>query len=49
LLRNTNGGLEEWTMNGSQITSMQAVMYQGYLPNPANSWNTLAKPTDFIG
>jgi hypothetical protein len=49
LWRNSNGALAEWTMNGSQITSSQYVTFQGNPVSLANSWTTLAKPTDFIG
>ena len=49
LWRNSDGALAEWTMNGSQITSGQAVTFQGNPVTLANSWSTLAKPTDFIG
>ena len=49
LWRNSDGALAEWTMNGSQITSGQSVTFQGNPVSLANSWTTLAKPTNFIG
>ena len=48
LLRNTNGAMEEWSMNGSQIASASQVTFQGNPATPPNSWNTLSKPTDFV-
>jgi hypothetical protein len=36
-------------MNGSKITSDQYVTFQSNLVTLANSWTTLAKPTDFSG
>ena len=48
LWRNTNGTLVEWAMNGSQITSNQEVTFQGNPATPANTWATLAKPTDLV-
>ena len=48
LWRNSSGALAEWTMNGSHITSEQQVTFQGNPTTPANSWSTLAKPTDFF-
>ncbi|MBV9112358.1 MAG: VCBS repeat-containing protein [Hyphomicrobiales bacterium] len=47
LWRNTNGNLEEWSMNGAQITSASPVTFQGNAATPPNSWTTLLKPTDF--
>jgi hypothetical protein len=48
LLRNTNGAMEEWSMNGSQIASASQVTFQGNPATPPNSWTTLSKPTDFV-
>ncbi len=46
LLRNTNGALEEWTMNGSQVESGQAITYQGAPVSLGSSW-ALAEVGDF--
>ena len=48
LLRNTNGAMVEWSMNGAQIASSSQVTLQGNPATPPNSWNTLSKPTDFV-
>ena len=48
LLRNTNGAMEDWSMNGAQIASASQVTFQGSPATPPNTWNTLAKPTDFV-
>ena len=49
LLRNTSSGaMEEWSMNGAQIASASQVTFQGSPATPPNTWNTLAKPTDFV-
>jgi serralysin len=48
LLRNTNGAMVEWSMNGAQIASSSQVTSQGSPITPSASWNTLAKPTDFL-
>ena len=48
LLRNTNGAMVEWSMNGAQIASSSQVTFQGSPATPPNSWNTLSKPTDFV-
>jgi hypothetical protein len=37
--RNTNGALIDWSMNGSQIMSISAFMYQGAPVDLPNSWN----------
>jgi hypothetical protein len=42
LLRNTNGSLGEWMMNGSQIESAEAVTFQGTAVSLNSSW-TLAR------
>jgi hypothetical protein len=46
LLRNTNGSLGEWMMNGSQIESAEAVTFQGTAVSLNSSW-TLAAIGDF--
>jgi hypothetical protein len=48
LLRNTNGAMVEWSMNGAQIASSSQVTFQGNPATPPNTWNTLSKPTDFV-
>ena len=48
LLRNTNGSLEEWLMNGSQIESAQAITSQGQPVSLGSSW-ALAAVGDFSG
>ena len=48
LLRNANGSLEEWIMNGSQIESGQAVTDQGAAVSLGSSW-ALAAVGDFNG
>ena len=48
LLRNTNGAMEEWSMNGARITSSSQVTLQGNPATPSNAWTTLSKPTDFF-
>ena len=48
LLRNTNGAMVEWSMNGAQIASSSQVTFQGSAATPPDSWNTLSKPTDFV-
>ena len=48
LLRNTNGSLGEWMMNGSQIESAEAVTFQGTAVSLNSSW-TLAAIGDFNG
>ena len=48
LWRNTDGELAEWTMNGSQITSGQAVTFQGNPVDLSPSWS-LAGVGDFTG
>ena len=48
LLRNTNGAMVEWSMNGAQIASSSQVTFQGSPATPPSGWNTLSKPTDFI-
>jgi hypothetical protein len=48
LLRNTNGSLREWLMNGSQIESSQAITDRGASVSLASSW-TLAAVGDFNG
>ncbi|MBV9589553.1 MAG: FG-GAP repeat protein [Hyphomicrobiales bacterium] len=48
LLRNTNGAMEEWSMNGAQIASASPVTLQGSPATPPNTWSTLSKPTDFV-
>ena len=48
LWRNTNGSLNEWTMNGSQIASSQTITLQGNPAAPSSNWSTLSKPTDFV-
>jgi hypothetical protein len=48
LLRNANGSLGEWMMNGSQIESAEAVTYQGTAVSLNSSW-TLAAIGDFNG
>ena len=48
LLRNSNGALEEWIMNGSQIESSQAIAYQGAPVSLGSSW-ALAEVGDFNG
>ena len=35
-------------MNGAQIASASQVTFQGSPATPPNTWNTLAKPTDFV-
>jgi hypothetical protein len=49
LWRNTNGSLDEWAMNGAQITLSQTITLQGNPAEVTSNWSTLAKPTDFIG
>jgi hypothetical protein len=48
LWRDTNGTLAEWTMNGSQITSGQAVTFQGNAVTLDASWQ-IAQIGDFTG
>ena len=48
LLRNTNGSLEEWLMNGSQIESGHAITFQGAAVSLNSSW-ALAEIGDFNG
>ena len=48
LWRNANGSLIEWTMNGSQITSSQAVTLGGAAATPGTSWS-IAGIGDFNG
>jgi len=48
LLRNTNGSLEEWIMNGSQVESAQPVTFQGKAVSLDSSW-ALATVGDFNG
>ena len=48
LWRNTNGSLIEWTMNGSQIASSQAVTFGGSAAMPDTSWS-IAAIGDFNG
>jgi FG-GAP-like repeat/FG-GAP repeat len=48
LLRNTNGAMEDWSMNGAQIASSSQVTLQGNPATPSNAWTTLSKPTDFF-
>ena len=48
LWRNTNGSLIDWTMNGSQITSSQAVTFGGSAAMPDTSWS-IAAIGDFNG
>ena len=42
LWRNTNGSLIDWTMNGSQIASSQAVTLGGSAAMPDTSWSVAA-------
>ena len=44
LLRNTNGSLVDWTMNGSQVANSQMLNVQGNVTNLDNSWQTEANP-----
>jgi hypothetical protein len=46
LWRNTNGTLIDWTMNGSQVASIQEVMLQGSPAMPDASWQ-IAQIGDF--
>jgi FG-GAP-like repeat len=46
LWRNTNGTLIDWTMNGSQVVSMQEVTLQGSPATPDASWQ-IAQIGDF--
>jgi large repetitive protein len=48
LWRNSNGSLQEWLMNGSQITSSQAPTFQGSAVSPDASWSVIAAG-DFNG
>ncbi len=48
LLRNTNGSLGEWMMNGSQIEFAEPVTFQGTAVSLNSSW-TLAAIGDFNG
>src|SRR4029077_9355307 len=48
LWRNQNGTLVDWTMNGSQITSLQTVTFGGSPATPNSSWN-VAGIGDFNG
>jgi FG-GAP-like repeat len=48
LLRNSNGTLADWTMNGSQIESAQIVTYQGAAVTLDPSWS-IAAIGDFSG
>ncbi len=48
LWRNTNGSLDEWTMNGSQVTASQAVTLGGNPVSPDASWS-IAGIGDFNG
>ncbi|MBV9978310.1 MAG: VCBS repeat-containing protein [Hyphomicrobiales bacterium] len=48
LWRNSSGSLEEWTMNGAQITASQGVTLQGSPATPPSNWASLSKPTDFV-
>jgi serralysin len=48
LFRNTNGSLEEWMMNGSQIESAEPVTFQGNAVSLNSSW-ALAAIGDFTG
>ena len=49
LWRNSNGAMDEWSMNGAQIASASQVTLQGNPATPPNSWTILSKPTDFLG
>jgi hypothetical protein len=48
LWRNTNGSLVDWTMNGSQITTVQQVAFQGSPVTLDPSWQ-IAQIGDFNG
>jgi len=48
LWRNDSGAMAEWLMNGSQITSSFAPSSGGAAVAPDASWQTQAKPTQFI-
>ena len=48
LWRNTNGSLVDWTMNGSQIASVQPVTLGGSAATPDSSWS-IAGIGDFNG
>ncbi|MBV9053007.1 MAG: VCBS repeat-containing protein [Hyphomicrobiales bacterium] len=41
LWRNTNGSLVDWTMNGSQISSLQTVTLGGSAVAPDSSWSVV--------
>jgi hypothetical protein len=46
LLRNSNGALEEWSMNGAQIASASQVTFQGTAATPPSAWSILSNPTE---
>jgi hypothetical protein len=46
--QSTTGALQEWQMNGAQIVSAQAIASQGSTVMPPSSWQSQAKPADFI-
>jgi hypothetical protein len=48
LWRNTNGSLVDWTMNGSEITSAQAITFGGSTVSPDSSWSVV-RIGDFNG
>ena len=48
LWRNTNGNLIDWSMNGAQVTSSQAITSQGSAVAPGASWR-VAGIGDFNG
>jgi hypothetical protein len=48
LWRNVNGQLDDWSMNGAQVTSSQTITSQGSAVAPDNSWS-VAGTGDFSG
>src|SRR4029077_13744270 len=48
LWRNSNGSLIDWTMNGSQLTNVQQVTFQGSPVTLDSSWQ-IAQIGDFNG